>query len=81
MHYLLSWVLCNIYEPCEGEQRNEFTDWIYGLDIDDSENWFSLVILILFDPLKTEIGQGETLMICFFLMILFDHKICGITDQ
>ena len=33
------WSLYNIYGPCQGNDRVLFTDWLYDLDIPDSEDW------------------------------------------
>lgn len=34
-----SWALYNIYGPCLGEDRTSFTNWLYDLDIPDTEDW------------------------------------------
>ena len=34
-----SWTLVNIYGPCQGELRQDFVNWLYGLNIPDGEDW------------------------------------------
>jgi hypothetical protein len=34
-----SWLLSNIYGPCDGDDRNNFVNWLYNIDIEDSDNW------------------------------------------
>ena len=34
-----SWTLVNIYEPCHGEQRVNYTNWIFGLSIPHDKEW------------------------------------------
>ena len=33
------WSLYNIYGPCQGNDHVLFTDWLYDLDIPDSDDW------------------------------------------
>jgi exonuclease III len=34
-----NWTLVNIYGPCQGEQRNNFIQWLLALDIPSHEDW------------------------------------------
>ena len=33
------WTLVSVYGPCQGEERDEFVQWLYDLDIPDTEFW------------------------------------------
>lgn len=33
------WSLYNIYGPCRGEERQNFIDWLYNLDIPNNDDW------------------------------------------
>jgi hypothetical protein len=33
------WKLTTVYGPCHGTERDQFVDWLYNLNISDSENW------------------------------------------
>jgi len=36
------WVLLNIYGPCHGQAREQFIQWLYNLNIPDTEDWLLL---------------------------------------
>ena len=36
------WKLVNVYGPCQGEQRDKFTQWLFDIDIPPSEDWLLL---------------------------------------
>ena len=33
------WTLVNVYGPCQGEQRDNFVNWLLNLNIPNNENW------------------------------------------
>lgn len=37
-----SWNLVNVYGPCTGQRRADFTSWLFDLSILDDENWLIL---------------------------------------
>ena len=37
-----SWKLVNIYGPCQGEQRDSFTSWLFDIDIPANKAWLLL---------------------------------------
>ena len=37
-----SWKLINVYGPCSGQRRVDFTNWLFDLNIPDDENWLIL---------------------------------------
>ena len=37
-----SWKLINVYGPCSGQRRVDFTNWLFDLHIPDDENWLIL---------------------------------------
>jgi hypothetical protein len=34
-----SWTLVNVYGPCTGDQRNDFVQWLFNLNIPPDEDW------------------------------------------
>lgn len=51
------WKLLNIYDPCQGEDRANFTNWLFDLGIPSNEDgslWGTSVIL---EPLATVINR------------------------
>jgi hypothetical protein len=36
------WTLANIYGPCSGDARIDFTNWLYDLDIPSNQDWLLL---------------------------------------
>lgn len=41
-HSTTVWNLVNVYGPCCGEPRSDFTSWMFELTIPDGENWLLL---------------------------------------
>ena len=39
VHTGKSWKIVNIYGPCAGQGRSDFTSWLFDLDIPDVEDW------------------------------------------
>ena len=37
-----SWKLVNVYGPCSGQRRVDFTNWLFDLNIPGDENWLIL---------------------------------------
>ena len=37
-----AWNLVNVYGPCSGQRRVDFTSWLFDLNIPDDENWLIL---------------------------------------
>lgn len=42
MHSSHKWKLVNIYGPCQGDQRDSFTKWLFEVDIPSTEDWLLL---------------------------------------
>lgn len=38
-HNAEKWNLTTVYGPCQGEQRDNFVDWLYNLEVDPDKNW------------------------------------------
>jgi exonuclease III len=38
-HSNQQWTLVNIYGPCQGEERDNFVQWLYNLNVPDDEDW------------------------------------------
>lgn len=36
------WNLANVYGPCSGQEREDFSSWLFDLNIPDDENWLIL---------------------------------------
>lgn len=36
------WTLINVYGPCRGDDRQRFTEWLFELDIPNSQDWLLL---------------------------------------
>ena len=34
-----SWILTNIYGPCQADKRALFIDWLANINMPDDENW------------------------------------------
>jgi hypothetical protein len=39
VHSSQTWTLVNIYGPCTGEDRDEFVQWLFNLNIPPDEDW------------------------------------------
>jgi hypothetical protein len=38
-HSAEEWTLMMVYGPCHGQERQDFINWLNGLQIDDDANW------------------------------------------
>ena len=63
-----SWNLVNVYGPCTGQRRLDFTSWLFDLHIPDTENWLILGDFNFIRSTDNRNGPGGTLMICCFSM-------------
>jgi hypothetical protein len=41
-HSAQKWTLVSVYGPCVGEDRDQFVQWLYDLNIPDDELWLFL---------------------------------------
>ena len=63
-----SWNLVNVYGPCTGQRRLDFTSWLFDLHIPDNENWLILGDFNFIRSTDNRNRPGATLMICCFSM-------------
>jgi exonuclease III len=42
IHNVDQWILSNVYGPCSGQERHNFTSWLNSLNIEDDINWMLL---------------------------------------
>ena len=63
-----SWNLVNVYGPCTGQRRLDFTSWLFDLHIPDTENWLILGDFNFIRSTDNRNRTGGTLMICCFSM-------------
>lgn len=39
MHNANQWNLTTVYGPCQGQEKQNFIDWLYNLQIADDQDW------------------------------------------
>jgi hypothetical protein len=59
VHSNQQWTMVNVYGPCQGEERDNFVQWLYNLNVPDDEDWLLWVTLISYGLRKIEICQVE----------------------
>lgn len=64
VHSNATWILTNIYGPCEGEAREQFLDWFSNIQIQLTWTGLSWGTLTILDTLITETLARVTLKIC-----------------
>lgn len=69
-----SWNLVNVYGPCTGQERINFTSWLFDLHIPDDENWLVLGDFNFIRSTTNRNKPGGTPMTCFCLMKLYGHS-------
>ena len=63
-----AWNLVNVYGPCSGQRRADFSSWLFDLNIPSNENWLLLETSTSFFPQLIETNLVVMLLICFCLM-------------
>ena len=61
MHNGDSWLLSNIYGPCDEPERTEFISWFRDCDVDDTINWLFLGDFNFYRSLENKNRSGGNL--------------------
>ena len=68
----VTWNLVNVYGPCAGQKRINFTSWLFDLHIPDDETWLLLGDFNFIRSTTNRNKPGGTPMICFCSMKSFE---------
>ena len=63
-----SWILTNIYGPCNPEEKMEFIDWFSSIQMPNETEWKIMGDFNFIEHLRTEINLEEMSIKCLFLM-------------
>uniref|UniRef100_A0A0A9DE02 Endonuclease/exonuclease/phosphatase domain-containing protein n=1 Tax=Arundo donax TaxID=35708 RepID=A0A0A9DE02_ARUDO len=65
-----TWILTNVYGPCQTEERGNFIKWFRDIQVPDSVDWLVLGDFNFMRSPEDRNREGETQMTCFCLMML-----------
>jgi hypothetical protein len=67
-HNAENWKLTTIYGPCQGQDRQEFMDWLNSLQIEDDENWMFVGDFNFYRSLEDRTGKEGICKMSWSLM-------------
>jgi hypothetical protein len=63
IHNAEQWKLTAIYDPCHGQDRMEFINWLNDIQIGDQENWMFIRDINFYRSMENRNREGVICMI------------------